>query len=135
MFRVPVVALLACLASGCATIDYVGESYQPTSHIDVYFSEAVVPRAYKVIGQVRASGDEYVTASTLNTRMQARARAVGAEGVIILEISRTPMNIDPQVTETTTISHDANTKTIEKTATTSTPADHNEIKALFIRYK
>lgn len=135
MFRLPVAAVLACLAAGCATIDYVGESYTPTTHVDVYFAEADVPREFKVIGQVTASGDQFVSASALNTKMQARAREVGADGVIILQISRKPMRTPQQVTETTTISNDSDSRTIKQTATASVPADYNEIKALFVRYK
>ena len=135
MFRLLAVSLFACFAAGCATIDYVGESYAPTARIEVFFSEADVPKPFKVMGQVLASGDEYTSASRLNAKMQARAREVGADAVIILQISRTPIRGSDQVTETTTISTDADTKTIKKTATTFVPADHDEIKALFIKYK
>ena len=135
MFRVPVIAVLACLAAGCATIDYVGENYQPTAHVDLYFSEADVPKQFKVIGQMTASGDQFLSSSSLNTKMMARARNVGADGVIVLQISRTPMDAPQEVTETTTISNDEDSRTIKKTATTSAPADHSVIKALFIRYQ
>lgn len=135
MIRLPAVSLLACFAAGCATIDYVGESYPPTAHIDIFFSETDVSKPFKVIGQVLASGDQFTTASRLNAKMQARAREVGADAVIILQISRTPIQGPDQVTETTTISTDADSKTIKRTATTFAPADHDEIKALFIKYK
>ena len=135
MIRLLSVTLLASLAAGCATIDYVGESYEPTTRVDVFFSEKDVPREYKVIGQVLASGDQFVSASALNTKMLANAREKGADAVIIVDVSRTPMRLSTDVTETTTISNDADGKTIKKTATASEPALHNEIKALFIRYK
>ena len=135
MIRLLSVALLACFTAGCATVDYVGESYQPTTQVDVFFAEKDVPREYKVIGQVLASGDQFVSASALNTKMMARARETGADGVIILDVSRTPMRVATDVTETTTISNDSDGKTIKKTASASEPALHNEIKALFIRYK
>ena len=135
MLRLPAVALLACLAAGCATVDYVGQSYAPTSHVDVFFAEKDVAKEYTVIGQVLASGDQYVSAAALNTKMMARAREKGADGVIILEVSRKPMSTSPEVSETTTISNTENGKTIKKTASAATPADYNEIKALFIRYK
>ena len=135
MMRLATTALLTCLATGCATVDFVGQSYPPTSHVDVFFAEKDVPREYEIIGKVLASGDEYVSASSLNTKLMARAREKGADAVIILEVSRTPMKTSPEVTETTTISNDDKGKTITKTATAMTPADHNEIRALFIRYK
>jgi hypothetical protein len=135
MLRLATIALFACLTVGCATVDYVGQSYAPTSHVDLFFAEKDVPKEYAVIGQVLASGDQFVSASALHTKMMARAREKGADGVIILEVSRTPMNTAPEVSETTTITNTEGGKTITKTASASTPADHNEIKALFIRYK
>ena len=136
MIRVPMITLLAGLTTGCATIDYVGESYEPTTHIDMYFSEAAVPREYKVVGQVMASGDQFTTASRLNDRMLARAREKGADAVIVLEISRTPMSDAKQVVETTTVSTDEHTRTIGKKADVqSTAAEHNEIRGLFIKYR
>lgn len=135
MFRLSVLVSLACLAAGCATIDFVGESYEPTAHVDVFFSEADVPRQYRVIGQVLASGDQFVSASSLNARMLARAREKGADAVIILEVSRKPMIAPETVTETTTISEGSGGKTIQKSSTASAPAEHNEIRALFIRYQ
>ena len=135
MVRLIPAALLACLAAGCATVDYVGESFQPTSQVDVYFAEKDVPREYKVIGQVLASGDQFVTASRLNTKLMARAREKGADAVIILAVTRTPMTTSTDVTETTKITNHLDGKTIETTASQSEPALHNEIKALFIRYK
>ena len=135
MVRWVLVAALACLLTGCATVDYVGESYQPTSNVEVFFAEKDVPREYKVIGQVLASGDQFVSAGALNTRLMARAREKGAEAVIILAVTRTPMTTSADVTETTKITDHLDGKTIEKTQTQMEPALHNEIKALFIRYK
>lgn len=135
MVRLVPVAALACFISGCATVDYVGESYQPTSQVDVFFAEHDVPREYKVIGQVLASGDQFVSAGALNTKLMARAREKGADAVIILAVTRTPMSSSADVTETTKITDHLDGKTIEKTHTQLEPALHNEIKALFIRYK
>ena len=103
MVRLVPVAALACFISGCATVDYVGESYQPTSQVDVFFAEHDVPREYKVIGQVLASGDQFVSAGALNTKLMARAREKGADAVIILAVTRTPMSSSADVTETSTL--------------------------------
>ncbi len=136
MLRLTGVLAVSSLALGCATVDYVGQSYTPTQHVDVYFSEADVPRAYTVIGKVLASGDQFTSASRLNARMLEQAREKGADAVIILDISRTPMSDAQQVVETTTVSGDGSDKTIQKTRDVqSTAALHSEIRALYIRYK
>jgi hypothetical protein len=135
MLRLPALALFGCLIAGCATVDYVGESYSPTKHVDVFFAEKDVPRQYRVIGQVLASGDQFVSASALHTKLVARAREKGADGVIVLDVSRKPIVAAEEVTETTKITEHLDGRTIEKTSAASAPADHSEIKALFIRYK
>src|SRR5512134_2058924 len=86
MLKAMVFAVVVSLATSCATIDYVGETYQPTTHVDLFFSEAEVGRDYKVIGQVNATGDQFVTAAGLHQKMMVRARQIGADAVIILEI-------------------------------------------------
>jgi hypothetical protein len=62
MFRVPMLATLALLATSCATLDYVGETADPTSQVDLFFDEADVPRRYRVMGQMLASGDQFISA-------------------------------------------------------------------------
>jgi putative NIF3 family GTP cyclohydrolase 1 type 2 len=129
-------AVLVSLAAGCATIDYVGETYRPTGQVDLFFSEDQVPREYKVIGQVRASGDEYVTASGLHQKLMAKARETGADAVIILEISRRQLLDQKDFEETVTESKDEKGVTIKKTGSVSNPsAEGNVIKALFIKYR
>ena len=39
-------------------VDYLGDSYAPTSHVDVYFSEDDVTEGYLVIGHATADGNE-----------------------------------------------------------------------------
>ncbi len=137
MPRVPAFAVLACvtcLASGCATIDYVGESYPPTSHVDLYFSESAVTKPYGVIGKVRASGDQFVTASELHRKMMLRAQQKGADAVIILDISRRPLLDEKDIVEKTTVSPVDNSRTTEKTVSNPT-AYGNAIQAIFIKYR
>ncbi len=136
MPRVLVLAVLACLSTGCATVDYVGDAYPPTTQVDLYFSEAAVTRDYRVIGQVRASGDQFVSASQLHAKLMSRAHEKGADGVIILEISRKLLSDEKRVVETTKASGDNDDKTIEKTVSVSHPgAEGNEIRALLIKYR
>ncbi len=127
---------VAILAAGCATVDYVGESYSPTTHVDIFFSESDVPHPYVVMGKVLASGDQFTSAERLNRAMIARAREKGADAVIIHDVSRTPMSDAQQIVETTKVSGDGDEKTIEKKKDIeSTAALHNEIRAIFIKYK
>jgi hypothetical protein len=76
---------LASLA-GCATVDYVGTSYPPTAHVDVFMSESDVPRPYQVIGEARAQVEALPLTSPgqrLQEKIVAEAKARGADGVIL----------------------------------------------------
>ncbi len=136
MTRILAISCAAVLAAGCATVDYVGQSYSPTTHVDIFFSEADVPHPYVVMGKVLASGDQFTSAERLNRALIARAREKGADAVIVLDVSRTPMSDAQQIVETTTVSGSGDEKTIEKKREVeSTAALHNEIRATFIKYK
>ena len=136
MFRVPMLATLALLATSCATLDYVGETADPTSQVDLFFDEADVPRRYRVMGQMLASGDQFISAGRISERILAQAREKGADGVIILGIARVPLHKEQVYRETETESKDENEK---KTVKTGGVQDitilGTEIKALFIKYR
>ena len=133
----PVLVLAAALwlTAGCATIDYVGDSYQPSGHVDIYFSETDIPKEYRVIGQVDARGDQYISASKLQRKMLERAREVGADAVIIQDVSREPVSSTKSYDETTTVSKDEDGKTVTKSGTESGPPVGNRIRAVFVRYR
>lgn len=136
MLKAMVFAVVVPLATSCATIDYVGETYQPTTQVDLFFSEDEVGRDYKVIGQVNATGDQFVTAAGLHQKMMARAREIGADAVIVLEIGKRKLLDQKDVVETTTKTKDAGGVTIKKTTSVSDPsAEGAVIKALFVRYR
>ena len=136
MLKGTVLALMVSQVVGCATIDYVGESYAPTPHVDLFFSLDDVPRDYRIIGEVRASGDQFVSASGLQQKLMERAQASGADAVIVLEVGRRLLLDQKEYTETTTESKDENGATVKKTAIVSNPsAEGSIIRALFVRYR
>ena len=47
-------SVVMVLCSGCASIDYVGDSFDPTTHVDVFFSEDDIDVDYRVIGHITA---------------------------------------------------------------------------------
>jgi hypothetical protein len=85
--RIGVRALLvAASLSGCATVDYVGNSYPPTAQVDVYMAASDVTRPYQVIGEVRAQVEALPLTKPgqqLQDKIVAEAKARGANGVIL----------------------------------------------------
>ena len=66
-------------------VDYLGDSYPPTSHVDVYFSEADIIEDYVVMGHATAEGDE---AEALKEKLTEKARERGADGIVFEEFDR-----------------------------------------------
>lgn len=121
---------------GCTKIDYIGEEYPPTSHVDLYFNEGDVEREYKVMGHLVATADDYVSTGKMQKKILEEAQKKGADGVIILNLDRY------QAGESTTYKETTDTKETKKgtqsttTATTSTKVEEKkEIKATFIKYE
>lgn len=73
---------LALAVSGCATVDYVGETYAPTERTDMYFDAKDVPRPYKVMGQMTIDEDEYADSQAMQADMKKEAMARGADAVL-----------------------------------------------------
>jgi hypothetical protein len=124
------------LMIGCTKIDYVGDEYPPTSHVDLFFDEDDVERDYKVMGHLVATADDYVSTEKMQEKILEEAQKKGADGVIILNLERY------QAGESTTYKETTDTKETKKgtqsttTATTSTKVDEKkEIKATFIKYE
>ena len=101
-------------------VDYLGDSYTPTSHVDVYFSEDDVTEGYLVIGHATADGGEV---EDLQETLIEKARENGADGVIFEEFDRVK-------TGEQTIVHDIGDMEIANTDTTSVL----QVKAVFIKY-
>ena len=99
-------------------IDYLGDTYSPTTHVDVYFSEDDVTEAYQKMGHATAEKGD---AEELQERLIEKARESGADGIIFHGIDRVKTG------ETTTVDaigteHTQNTRVLQ-------------VKAVFIKYK
>ena len=127
MFKYAVSLLAFVLFVGaCAErgVDYVGTSYSPTIHVDLYFSEADVEEDYVVMGRAIARAGTRASTKRLQEKLLQEAREKGADGVIILDFDRVPVG---ELTNENTIG----------TTTTSTTSVKMEkrIEATFIKYK
>ena len=76
---------------GCATINYIGESYPPTQDVDVYYSEQDIEKEYTVVGRIvaTANANELIYSSEKFTQaLVKKAREKGADGVVILGLRK-----------------------------------------------
>ena len=101
-------------------IDYLGDSYSPTSHVDVYFSEDGITKGYLVIGHATADGED---TEALQEKLIEKARESGADGIIFEGFDRVE-------TGEQTIVNDIGDTSIVNTKTKSVL----QVKAIFIKY-
>ncbi len=95
----------------CAQVNYVGKTYTPTTNIDVYYSDKEIEKEYTSIGHAMGSGGILVSNEKIQEKLIEKARAVGADGVIIKEVEKTKVVVDDSTEE------------------------ERHIKATFIKYK
>ena len=111
---------LAACGGDDIDVDYLGDFYPSTSHVDVYFSEDDVTEDYLVMGHATADGGD---TETLQETLIEKARDSGADGIIFEGFDRIE-------TGEQTIVNDIGDTSIVNTNTTSVL----EVKAIFIKY-
>lgn len=78
------------LLSGCVEVSYIGDIYEPTTHVRFYMNEADVPKdTYRVMGTaVAAIEDDFQSPSELAGALRDKAKEVGADAIVILSQNR-----------------------------------------------
>lgn len=68
---------------GCASTEYVGETYAPTTNADIYMNASDVQRPYKVMGKAETEATEYMSFEAMQEQLKTEAMSKGADGIII----------------------------------------------------
>lgn len=68
----------------CVSVSYVGDRYQPTEQVDVYYAERDVKSEYRVIGHLSEKVSGLNGEERAKQQIIAKCREVGADGVIIV---------------------------------------------------
>lgn len=79
---------LVLFVSGCATVDYVGDTYAPTDHVDMYFDAQDIHRPYRVMGQLTLEENEYSDTASMQVDLKKEAMARGADAVLFTGLRR-----------------------------------------------
>ena len=80
--------LLLFLVAGCAHINYVGKSYDPTDNVDIYYAKEDIEKEYTVMGHAVGGGQLLVSTSKIQNELIAKAKSKGADAILITEIGR-----------------------------------------------
>ena len=76
--------LVPLLAIGCANVNYIGKSFEPTTNVDLYFSKEGIEKEYTVMGH--AVGDGTSDNDEIQIALIEEGKAKEADAVLITEI-------------------------------------------------
>ncbi len=79
--------LVTLLAFGCATVNYVGESFDPTTNVDVYYSEDEIKNEYTIIGHAIGS-TSFVSNDKIVAKLIEEAKSKGADAILITGVGK-----------------------------------------------
>ena len=67
-------------------INYLGDTYTPTQHVEIYFDENDINKKYKVIGMMKNEADELENddVEEVKKAMMKKAREVGADAILFI---------------------------------------------------
>lgn len=118
--------------AGCTKLDYIGEEYPPTNHVDLYFSVDDVEQDYKVMGHVLATAGEFVSSEKMQNDIKKKAMEKGADAVIIEGLNRYQTGESTSYHEET---KEKDGKVVTTASSNTSTEEKKEIKAVFIKYR
>lgn len=121
------------VAVSCAHVDYVGKSYEPTTRVDLFFTEEEVTQPYELMGKVIATGGDGVSTEKMQDEIMKKAQKKGADAVVITGLDRYKSGEETNYAETTKEKKPGTTTTTGGSSTES--KSEKEITALFLKYK
>lgn len=78
------VAIIAILIGGCRQIEFVGEEYPSTNHVDLFCSWQDVQEDHRVIGHFVPVDDDMANIPKMRLQMLKAARKKGADAMVII---------------------------------------------------
>lgn len=85
--RIFTILLLAFMILGCTSVNYIGETLDPTTKIDTYFSSQDIDREYTVIGHALGLG-LIVGVHKVEAKLIEEARIKGADAILITKLDK-----------------------------------------------
>lgn len=76
--------IMVTLLGGCKTIQFVGEEYPSTNHVDLFCSWQDVQESHRVIGHFVPVDDDMTNIPKMRLRMLKAARKKGADALVII---------------------------------------------------
>ena len=96
---------------GCTHVNYVGDQFSPTHHIDIYYSEAKIDQDYDLIGHGLGTGF-WVKNRKIQNKLIEEAKRQGADALLVTGLGKSNVLIGNGVS-----------------------ADEKQLNVVFLRYK
>ncbi|HTK19149.1 MAG TPA: hypothetical protein VL442_06540 [Mucilaginibacter sp.] len=80
--------------SSCSGVMYLGDHLPASNSVQVYYDAKDVKRDYKVIGHLGGGESSSTDLESTKTKMIERAKSIGADGIIFVEIYTKPGSSD-----------------------------------------
>ena len=76
------------MAIGCASVSYIGNSYEPTNNVDLYFSADDIKMEYTVIGHALGADGWQKNQKRIKEALIKDAKVNGADAILITGMER-----------------------------------------------
>ena len=113
---------------GCVSAEYMGKTYPPTDHVDIFFSFDDIGRDYEVMGEIRAEAAEFLSMDKIQEALMEKAMEKGGDAIVIEDWDKVV------VSASTTTQGEADENKYRET-TTSTVTEEKVVKAKVVKYK
>ena len=84
LILITLLAIIGCTAS----VNYVGKEFEPTTSVDVYFSEDEIEKEYTVMGHAIGSGGDFISNDKIQDKLIEVAKSKGADAILITGLGK-----------------------------------------------
>jgi hypothetical protein len=119
------------LVSACVTADYVGETYAPTTSVDMYYNAQDITRPHRTMGQLTLDSDDIVSTEKLQQKLREEAMSRGADAVLYTGMQKIQT---AAVTNWEDTSKRKGKHTYESGTATTTYEEKKEMTAQLLKY-
>ena len=81
---------------GCASVNYVGDAFSPTSDVEIFYSEDAIEREYDLIGHGLGSGF-WVRNRKIQAKLIDEAKDQGADAILVTGLGKSNIMVANQV--------------------------------------
>jgi hypothetical protein len=87
-FKLSSILILISIIGCTANVNYVGKELEPTTSVDVYFSEDEIEKEYTIIGHAVGSGGNFISNDDIQNKLIEKAKSKGADAILITGVEK-----------------------------------------------